>query len=99
MGVSPTYIRRFGTACYGLTKALLKCGVDLIFVVPKAFGDEEPGKIRLVNASDVAVNLQDEIFSNYIDKISFVEVDSSLFHMPMMNNIIILWKIRKWTTI
>jgi glycogen synthase len=67
-----------GTASYGLTKALLKCGVELIFVVPKAFGDETPGAIRLVNASDVAINLQDEVFSNYIDKISFVEVDSSL---------------------
>ncbi len=67
-----------GTACYGLTKALLKCGVDLIFVVPKAYGDEQPGSIRLVNASDVAVNVQDDIFKEYIDNISFVEIDSRL---------------------
>ncbi|TVQ14268.1 MAG: glycosyltransferase family 1 protein [Bacteroidetes bacterium] len=67
-----------GTACYGLTKALLKCGVELIFVVPKAYGDEKPGTIRLVNASDVAVNVQDEIFKEYVDNISFVEVDSTL---------------------
>lgn len=67
-----------GTACYGLTKALLKCGVDLIFVVPKAYGDEKPGSIKLVNASEVSLNLQDEIFKDYVDKISYVEVDSSL---------------------
>jgi len=67
-----------GTACYGLTKAMLKCGVDLIFVVPKAWGDEEPGSIKLVNASDVAINLQDEIFREYANNVSFVEVNSSL---------------------
>ncbi len=67
-----------GTACYGLTKALLKCGVDLIFVVPKAYGDEKPGSIRLVDASDVSVNVQDDIFKEYVDKISYVEVDSTL---------------------
>jgi len=73
-----------GTACYGLTKALLKCGVDLIFVVPKAYGDEQPGSIRLINASDVAVNVQDDIFKEYVDNISFVEVDSSL--VPYAND-------------
>lgn len=67
-----------GTASYGLTKALLNCGVDLIFVVPKAYGDETPGAIRLVNASDVAINIQDEIFHDYVDRISYVEVNSSL---------------------
>lgn len=73
-----------GTACYGLTKALLKCGVDLIFVVPKAWGDEEPGSIKLVNASDVPLNLQDEIFREYVDHISFVEINSSL--IPYAND-------------
>ncbi len=67
-----------GTACYGLTKALLKCHVDLIFVVPKAFGDEKPGTIRLVNASDVSVNMQDKIYKEQWDKLSYIEVDSTL---------------------
>jgi glycosyltransferase involved in cell wall biosynthesis len=67
-----------GTACYGLTKALLKCDVELIFVVPKAWGDEQPGSIRLVNASDVAINVQDDIFKDYINKVSYIEVDSKL---------------------
>jgi len=67
-----------GTASYGLTKALLKCGVDLIFVVPKAYGDEKPGAIRLVNASDVSIDIRDEVFREYVDKMSYVEVDSKL---------------------
>ena len=67
-----------GTASYGLTKALLKADVEIIFVVPKAYGDESPGAVRLVNASDVSVDITDEVFRSHWDKISFMEVDSSL---------------------
>lgn len=41
-----------GTACYGLTKSLLKQGIDILFVVPKAHGDEE---VSLINASEVFI--------------------------------------------
>lgn len=67
-----------GTACFGLTKALLKTGVEIIFVVPKAYGDESPGSVRLVNASDITIDIQDEIFRDYWDQISYLEVDSIL---------------------
>lgn len=48
-----------GTACYGLTKGLLKQDVEVIFIVPKAYGDEDQSAVRLVNASDVAVDPED----------------------------------------
>ncbi len=67
-----------GTASFGLTKALLKTGIDIIFVIPKAYGDENPGKVRLLNASDVAVSITDEIFKSHWDQISYLEVDSTL---------------------
>lgn len=67
-----------GTACYGLTKALMQAGVDILFVVPKAFGDEDPGAIRLINASDVAVDVRDEVYRSHEDKISYMEIDSTL---------------------
>jgi glycosyltransferase involved in cell wall biosynthesis len=73
-----------GTACYGLTKAILKQNVEIIFVVPKMFGDEESGAIRLVNASDVSVNFSDEFFKELISKISYLEVDSVL--IPYAND-------------
>ncbi len=41
-----------GTACYGLTKSLLDQGTDILFVVPRAHGDEE---LNLINASEVLV--------------------------------------------
>ncbi len=67
-----------GTACYGLTKALNKCDVEIIFVVPKAFGDEKPGSINLVNASDTEINVSDEIYKDHWNKTSFLEIDSTL---------------------
>jgi len=67
-----------GTACYGLTKALLKCGVDIVFVVPKAFGDEKPGSIELVNASKIRVNVMEDVFKEHQQNLSYLEVDSTL---------------------
>lgn len=42
-----------GTACYGLTKALLQEQTKILFVVPKAHGDED---MPLINASNVYVS-------------------------------------------
>ncbi len=67
-----------GTACYGLTKALVKAGVEIIFVVPKAYGDEEQGTIKLVNASDISVDVRKEIYKEHWERISFFEIDSTL---------------------
>ncbi len=67
-----------GTACFGLTKALMKAGVDILFVVPKMHGDEEPDKIRLINASDVTVDVRNEVYKAHNDKITYMEIDSTL---------------------
>ena len=47
-----------GTACHGLTQSLLKERVHVLFVIPKAYGDEDVS-IRIVNASDVIVPLRE----------------------------------------
>jgi glycosyltransferase involved in cell wall biosynthesis len=44
-----------GTACYGLTRGLSFRDVDVIFVVPKAYGDEDQTSVELVGASQVPV--------------------------------------------
>ncbi len=67
-----------GTACYGLTKALLKADVEILFVVPRMFGDEEPGNIRLISASEVTVDVRDEVYKSHENKISIMEIDSTL---------------------
>ncbi len=44
-----------GTACHGITQALTRAGVDVLFVVPRARGDEEAGKARVVGANQIPV--------------------------------------------
>jgi glycogen synthase len=48
-----------GTACYGLTKALsVYDDLQVIFVVPKAYGDEDNSVASFVNAEDIEVDQQ-----------------------------------------
>ena len=42
-----------GTACYGMTRGLARNGVDVTFIVPHAYGDEDQRFTHVVNASDV----------------------------------------------
>lgn len=66
-----------GTASYGLVKGLLKHGADVTFVVPKAYGDEDED-VRIVNASDITLNIFDEHFKDYQDNLSYIEINSRL---------------------
>jgi glycosyltransferase involved in cell wall biosynthesis len=46
-----------GTACHGLTKGLTSFDdIDLTFVVPKAYGDEDKQGMKLVGASEVLLS-------------------------------------------
>lgn len=67
-----------GTACYGMTKGLAKNGVEVLFVVPKAFGDEDQSSVRLLNASDVTVNIDNETDRRYWDRVHYMEVGSNI---------------------
>ena len=69
-----------GTACYGMTRGLARNGVDVTFVVPHAYGDEDQRFIRVVNASDVeavyGASASGE--NDILDKISFIHIDSNM---------------------
>lgn len=66
-----------GTACYGLTKGLTEIDdVDLTFVVPKAFGDENPSAMKLIGANNVPVNRKHFKFDDREKSIDYLEVDS-----------------------
>ncbi len=67
-----------GTACFGLTKGLAKHGVEMIFVVPKAYGDESQEAVRLVNASDINVNMKSSKYKEYWKRIEYMEIGSSI---------------------
>ena len=68
-----------GTACYGLTKGLSKFhDVEVLFVIPKAFGDEDQSSVRVLNASDVHVSKRDITLKGFEKEMSLIEVDSIL---------------------
>ena len=69
-----------GTACYGMTRGLARNGVEVTFVMPRAFGDEDQRFARVVNASDVetlagsAQSGAEDLWS----KMSFIHIDSNM---------------------
>lgn len=67
-----------GTACFGLTKAMVHQGDEVIFIVPKAYGDESDEAARIVNASDVVVDLSWDFYKEYWSNLSYIEVNSRL---------------------
>ncbi len=69
-----------GTACYGMTRGLARNGVEVSFVVPHAYGDEDQRFIHIVNASDV-----DALYGatgceadDILEKMSFIHIDSNM---------------------
>ncbi len=67
-----------GTACLGLTRGLLKHDTDVIFVVPKAYGDEDTGNMQLVNASDIEVDFQHTLYGDLWKRIEYMEIGSNI---------------------
>ncbi len=68
-----------GTACYGLTKGLSYFDdMDILFVVPKAFGDEDQSKLRLIGANDIVLSEQNIHYQDLMKKIRFMEVNSNI---------------------
>jgi len=72
-----------GTASYGLTKGLFKHGVEILFVVPKAFGDEDQSALRIVNASDIRLPFEDKEFLQFMNQIEYIEIGSNI--IPYVN--------------
>lgn len=66
-----------GTACYGLVKGLVHHNQDIIFVVPKLWGDEEP-LADFVSASDVTIDYREKKFKNIWKNLTYLEVSSFL---------------------
>lgn len=66
-----------GTACYGLVKGLVHHKQDIIFVVPKLWGDEEP-MADFVNASDVEIDYREKTFIDTWQNMTYLEINSFL---------------------
>ena len=63
----PHILGGLGTASYGLTKGMWECGdMDITFVIPKPFGDEDKSFAKILGASQVPVAWRD-VSREYVD--------------------------------
>ncbi len=84
----PPYISGgLGTACFGMTKALAKRGVKILFVLPKIKGETRESHVRLISASDIplapAPRGEVGIDWTYLTNVDFLPVDA--FLRPYLN--------------
>ena len=68
-----------GTACYGMTKGLAANGVEVLFVMPSASGDEDQSAVRILNASDTPV-VEDVLtdVTEFMDKVQFFRIGTNM---------------------
>ncbi len=67
-----------GTACYGIVKGLAYNGVQTLFVMPSASGDEDQSAARIISASDVPVESVGSTVDEFLDKVKFVRIGSNM---------------------
>lgn len=68
-----------GTACYGLTKGLHAVGdVEILFVVPKSFGDERHKTVKLLGANEISLGKRFRNYEAFLKKIKFIEINSNI---------------------
>ncbi len=68
-----------GTACYGLTRGLAHVDdLDVLFVVPKAYGDEDQSAIKLMGANDVSIRRTKIDFKKLEKEMEYIEVDTHI---------------------
>ena len=68
-----------GTASYGLTKGMATLDdLEVIFVVPKAWGDEDQSIVRLVGANKVPVAFKQVYYKGFRRSLETIEVSSRI---------------------
>ena len=68
-----------GTASYGLTKGMATLDdLEVIFVVPKAWGDEEQTNVRLLGANHVPVAFRQVYYKGFRRPVEKIEVSSKI---------------------
>jgi glycosyltransferase involved in cell wall biosynthesis len=69
-----------GTASYGLTKGLAQLEkVDVLFVVPKAYGDEDDSAVKkIIGANEISISRSNISFKDVEKQIETLRVESNL---------------------
>jgi glycosyltransferase involved in cell wall biosynthesis len=82
-----------GTASYGLTKGMATLDdLEVIFVVPKAWGDEDQSIVRLVGANKVPVAYKKVFYQGFRYPLEKIEVSSKIVPYTDPEN---FWKVSR----
>jgi len=82
-----------GTACFGLTKGLAGIkGMEVKFVVPKAFGDEDQSIIHLIGANTIPVSSKTITVDEPYGTIEYLQVKSEIIPYVTEEE---FWKIKQ----
>ncbi len=67
-----------GTACYGITKSLAKQNVNVLFVVPKTFGNEDKRFAAIQDAGEIPSKYLNSNSEEFWKKVQYREVSAKL---------------------
>ena len=68
-----------GAACYGIVKGLAHNGVQTMFVMPSASGDEDRSAADIINASEIPVEVSSTMnVDDFLDKVQFVHIGTNM---------------------
>ncbi|MDR0763128.1 MAG: glycosyltransferase family 4 protein [Bacteroidales bacterium] len=67
-----------GTASYGLCKGLLKQGMEVIFTVPKLYGDEDNSVAKMVGAENIEVDFRHPVYKEVWSKLTYIAINARL---------------------
>jgi glycosyltransferase involved in cell wall biosynthesis len=68
-----------GTACYGLTRGMNSLGgIEITFVVPRAFGDEDQQTMKLIGANEVDLGERWVDYEKFLRQINYIQIGSNL---------------------
>ena len=67
-----------GTACFGMTKALARQGIKVLFVLPHIKGDDRASHVNLISASDVPLHAAVAEDREFLANIDFRTIDTLL---------------------
>lgn len=58
-----------GTACFGLTDAVMNSNTEVLFVLPKLFGNEDRNRFHFINASEIKINPENHSFAKIVENL------------------------------
>ncbi|MDE7473238.1 MAG: glycosyltransferase [Muribaculaceae bacterium] len=78
----PHILGGLGTASYGLTKGMWECGdMEITFVIPKPFGDEDKSFAKIIGASDTPIVWKDVSYDYVESRIGKVMSPDEYFRL------------------